>query len=104
VHRGWIFRDGRNVSVRRIELATETEPGSYVQRRLRLVLTDAEARRHEIEGELLHVAPLPNVRNGRATMVCEGLARYRYEGRTGHGIAEYLHQLDEHGQPLVPVE
>jgi hypothetical protein len=104
VHRGWVYRDGRNVSVRRLELETETEPGSYIQKKLRLTLTDAESRRHVIDGELLEVAPLPQSRNGRRTVVCEGLARFCYEGREGHGIAEYLHQLDEQGAPVVPVE
>ena len=26
------------------------------------------------------------------------------EGRTGDGISEYLHQLDDDGRPLVPIE
>jgi len=26
------------------------------------------------------------------------------QGRTGHGIAEYLHQLDADGRPVVPIE
>jgi hypothetical protein len=104
VQRGWIYRDGRNVSVRGLELRTETEPGSCIQKTLELTLTDAESRRHVIAGELLNVAPLPQSRNGRKTLVCEGLARFRYEGREGYGIAEYLHQIDGDGQPLVPVE
>ena len=104
VHRGWIHRDGRNVSVRHIDLRTETEPGGYLQRRLELTLTDAEGRRHVIQGELLQVAPLAQSRDGRRTVVCEGLARFRYEGREGYGIAEYLHQLDDAGQPIVTVE
>ena len=48
---------------------------------------------------------------GRAggTMVNEGLARWTYEDpaggtRTGYGICEYLHQLDDGGRPVVPVE
>jgi len=27
-----------------------------------------------------------------------------YEARTGYGIAEYLHQLDADGRPVVPIE
>jgi hypothetical protein len=43
------------------------------------------------------------------TMVNEGLSRFTYvdaDGteRTGHGICEYLHQLDDSGRPVVPVE
>jgi hypothetical protein len=41
---------------------------------------------------------------GRATIVNEGLATWTYEGRSGTGIAEYLHQLNEDGTPVVPIE
>ena len=41
---------------------------------------------------------------GHSTIVNEGLARWTYEGRTGYGIAEYLHQLDADGRPVVPIE
>jgi hypothetical protein len=37
------------------------------------------------------------------TVWLDGLARWSYEGREGYGIAEYLHQLDPQGRPLVPV-
>ena len=33
-----------------------------------------------------------------------GLARWSYEGRTGYGISEYLHQLDDAGRPVFPIE
>jgi len=36
--------------------------------------------------------------------VNEGLATWRYEGKRGYGIAEYLHQFDDAGNPLVPIE
>ena len=41
---------------------------------------------------------------GRCTLINEGLARFSCEGRVGHGIVEYLHQLDADGRPTVPVE
>ena len=37
------------------------------------------------------------------TIVNEGLARWTYEGRTGTGISEYLHQLDADAKPVVPI-
>jgi len=40
----------------------------------------------------------------RRTIVNEGLARWTGEGNRGYGIAEYLHQLDGAGRPLVPIE
>jgi hypothetical protein len=47
--------------------------------------------------------PLPSERDGKKTLVNEGLTRWSYEGRTGYGIAEYLNQLGADGKPLVPV-
>jgi hypothetical protein len=42
-------------------------------------------------------------------MVNEGLARWTLsdatgDDRTGYGICEYLHQLDDSGRPVVPVD
>jgi hypothetical protein len=37
------------------------------------------------------------------TIVNEGLAHWSYEGRTGTGISEYLHQLDADARPVVPI-
>ena len=63
-------------------------------------------RTYPLRGDVLRVADI-----GRAggTMVNEGLARWTYEDpdggdRTGYGICEYLHQLDDGGRPVVPVE
>jgi hypothetical protein len=66
--------------------------------------TDKMERVHELRGDLLRVAGLPSERDGKKTLVNEGLARWTYEGRTGTGIAEYLHQLDAQGRPLRPIE
>ena len=57
--------------------------------------TDKAGRVHELRGDLLRVAGVPHRIGERRTIVNEGLARWTYEGRTGFGIAEYLHQLDE---------
>jgi len=43
-------------------------------------------------------------RPATSTVVNEGLARWTYEGQTGYGIAEYLHQLDAESRPVVPIE
>ena len=66
--------------------------------------TDAAGRVHELVGECLRVAPVAHEVGGRRTILNEGLARWRCEGREGHGIAEYLHQLDAEGRPVVPIE
>ena len=73
---------------------------------MHLDVVDKVGRIYPLRGEVLRVADI-----GRAggTMVNEGLARWTYEDptgatQTGYGIAEYLHQLDDGGRPVVPVE
>ena len=69
-----------------------------------VVATDKSGRTHELEAEILRVEPgRAGVRPG-TTIVNEGLARWTYEGRTGTGISEYLHQLDDQARPVVPIE
>jgi hypothetical protein len=67
---------------------------------------DKRDRTYRLRGDVLRVADI-----GRAggTMVNEGLARWTYTEpggatRLGYGICEYLHQLDDSGRPVVPVE
>jgi hypothetical protein len=76
----------------------------WAQRVVHLRVTDKRDRVHELRGDLLRVMPLPSERDGKKTLVNEGLTRWSYEGRTGYGIAEYLNQLGADGKPLVPVD
>jgi len=57
-----------------------------------------------LRGEILRVHGMPRRTGDRLTVVNEGLARWDYEGRTGYGISEYLHQLGDDGRPLVSIE
>jgi hypothetical protein len=104
LHRGWVWRDGRAVSIRHWEVQTETAADGVTQRRVRLRITDKEDRAHDLDGAVLRVAAVPYERDGRRTLINEGLTRWTYEGRQGSGIAEYLHQLDAAGRPQVDVE
>ena len=56
-------------------------------------------RTHELRADILRVYGVPHKTGDRYTIVNEGLARWTYEGRTGYGISEYLHQLDDDGVP-----
>ena len=67
--------------------------------RLRLL----EVPQHDLEG-LLRVEPGTKGIRPNGTVVNEGLARWTYEGRTGYGISEYLHQFDGEGRPVVPID
>jgi hypothetical protein len=83
---------------------TELEPDGVTHKVTHVRATDKTGRVHELRGDLLRVAGVPHKVGERSTIVNEGLARWTYDGRTGYGIAEYLHQLDEQGRPLTAIE
>jgi hypothetical protein len=106
LHRGWVWDAGRATSVAEWQVRTELADDGVTQRVVHLDVVDKSGRTHRLRGDVLRVADI-----GRAggTMVNEGLARWSYEhedgsSRTGYGICEYLHQLNEAGRPVVPVE
>ncbi|MCZ7526470.1 MAG: hypothetical protein M5U14_08920 [Acidimicrobiia bacterium] len=102
LHRGWVWRDGRHSSIREWDVRTELAADGLTQRVSHVRATDKEDRVHELRGEVLRVVPIEHAHQG--SVLLEGLARWTYEGRTGYGIAEYLHRLDGSGRPVVPVE
>jgi hypothetical protein len=104
LHRGWVWRDGEATSIREWDVRTELEPDGVTHKVTHVRASDKSGRVHELRGDLLRVAGVPQKTGERTTIVNEGLARWTYEGRTGYGIAEYLHQLDEQGRPLVAIE
>lgn len=105
LHRGWVWREGTATSIREWRVRTELADDGLTHRVSHVTAIDKADRQHQLRGDLLRVAPVGYRRAGEvATVVNEGLARWTYEGRTGYGIAEYLHQLDEKGHPVVPIE
>jgi hypothetical protein len=104
LHRGWIWRDGEATSVQEWQVRTELAGDDLTQQVVHLTVHDKAGRTHELRGDLLRVAPLPRRGPNGVTLVNEGLARWTYDGRTGYGIAEYLHQLDEGGRPVVAID
>ncbi len=103
LHRGWVWRDGEHASITEWDVHTKLDDDGLTHRVTDVRATDKRGRVHELHGELLRVAPVRRGRAGNQTMLNEGLARWTYEGRTGYGIAEYLHQLDADGAPVVPI-
>lgn len=101
LHRGWVWKDGEAVSIREWDVTTEVADDGFTHERLRVVATDKRDRLHMLDGHVLRVAP---VRSGPGTLVNEGLTCWEYEGRSGYGIAEYLHQIGDDGKPVVAVE
>jgi hypothetical protein len=104
LHRGWVWRDGAAASIREWAVRTELAADGITHRVSHVRATDAGGRAHELRGDILRVAGVSHELGDRRTVLNEGLARWTYEGRTGHGISEYLHQVDAAGRPLVPIE
>jgi hypothetical protein len=104
LHRGWVWRDGDATSIRDWDVRTELDDDGLTHRVSHVRATDKRDRVHELRADVLRVWGFPQERDGRRTIVNEGLARWTYEGRTGYGIAEYLHQLDAENRPLYGVE
>jgi hypothetical protein len=104
LHRGWVWRDGKATSVSEWRLQTELADDELTQRSVQLSVLDKAGRCHELHGDVLRVVPLRRASGAGSTLVNEGLTRWTYEGRSGTGIAEYLHQLDGDGRPIVPIE
>ncbi len=105
LHRGWVWDGGRATSVAEWRLRTELADDGVTHKVVHLQVLDKDDRAYDLRGDVLRVAEI-----GRAggTMVNEGLARWTYEDpdgddRTGYGICEYLHQLDDSGKPIVAV-
>ena len=65
---------------------------------------DASRSRHRITAEIIHTAPLRSTANDMRILSCQSLAHFDWGGIEGHGIAEYLHRLDQDGKPLIPVD
>jgi hypothetical protein len=106
LHRGWVWDGTQATSVAEWRVGTELADDGVTHRVVHLEVVDKRGRTFPLRGDVLRVADI-----GRAggTMVNEGLARWTYEDprrgtRTGYGICEYLHQLDDGGRPIVPVE
>jgi len=106
LHRGWVWDGERAVSVAEWRVRTELADDGVTHQAVHLDVVDKKGCVYPLRGDVLRVADI-----GRAggTMVNEGLARWTYRDPdggelTGYGIGEYLHQLDEHGRPVVPVE
>ena len=102
LHRGWVWKDGEATSLSEWRIRTETRSDGVTQKTCFVTAVVMRGREHELRGYVLRVFP-GGARAGE-TVVNEGLARWAYEGRTGFGIAEYLHQFDAEGRPLVPIE
>jgi hypothetical protein len=93
VRGGFLHRGDRLVRLRHVEVDTDFVGDQHVHDRLRVRLLDADGAEHRVEGRVLSLIPLRNRRGGHTTRISEGLTEWRWEGRTGYGLSEYLDQL-----------
>jgi hypothetical protein len=102
LHRGWVYENGHATSVREWRLRTEVADDHVTQRVVHMEVEDKRGKVHELRGDVLRVADIGQ--NG-GTVVNEGLTKWTLleTGAVGYGVAEYLHQLDSDGRPVVPV-
>ena len=99
LHRGWVWTDGEHSSIREWKVTSELADDGVTHTATHVHATDKRGRVHELDADVFRVAPGPAGIRPDTTIVNEGLARWTYEGRTGYGISEYLHQLDEQRPP-----
>ncbi len=104
LHRGWVWHEGESTSVAEWKVRTELEDDGVTHKVTHLTVVDKRGRSHELRADILRVDPGPAGIRPNGTIVNEGLARWTYEGRTGYGISEYLHQLDADSRPVMPIE
>jgi hypothetical protein len=106
LHRGWVWDGTRAVSVAEWRVQTELEDDGVTHKVVHLNVLDKKGVSYPLRGDVLRVA---NIGQAGGTVVNEGLARWTFDDpdgppRTGYGICEYLHQLDDAGRPVVAVE
>ena len=104
LHRGWVWTDGEASSIKEWKVTSEVAADGVTHTATHVHATDKRGRVHQLDAEVLRVSPGPAGVKPNTTIVNEGLARWTYEGRTGYGISEYLHQLDGDARPVVPIE
>jgi hypothetical protein len=106
LHRGWVWDGGQATSVAEWRVRTDVAGDGVTHEVVHLDVVDKKDRTYALRGDVLRVA---DVGQAGGTLVNEGLARWTYTDpagteRSGYGIAEYLHQLDDAGRPVVPIE
>lgn len=90
---GFVHRGRELVLVKDVRLETDFAGPEGLHDRLRVVLACADGSELRVEGRVLSMIPLRNRRAGHVTRISEGMTEWTCEGRTGHGLSEYLDQV-----------
>jgi hypothetical protein len=90
---GFIHRGRQLILVRDLEIDTDVVGRERYHDRIRARLHGEDGRVLEVEGRVLSLIPLRHRRDAQVTRISEGMTEWRCEGRTGHGLSEYLDQV-----------
>jgi len=93
---GIMLENDRYVPFSDVRLKTDWDP-NYYQTALK-VNARTDKKEYEIEGRVLSLIPLRNRKKNKdgamlETRITEGMTEYRYQGRVGYGMSEYLDQI-----------
>lgn len=95
---GMVFENGAYTPIVDAELETSWTTDDAYHDTLRCVAKTAD-REIEITGTVKSLIPLRNRREGSVTRIGEGLTEFKWEGKTGYGLSEYLDQIED-GRPV----
>ena len=93
IRTGFLHRGRELTFLRDVEIETDWAEPAHVHEALRVRLHAADGEVLEVEGRVLSLIPLRNRKEGRVTRISEGMTEWRLDGRTGHGLSEYLDQI-----------
>ncbi len=100
---GVVYEHGAYRHLDSCEIDTDWEGADSYHREIRAVARAGDDT-YEIEGTVLNLIPLRNRRTSPegeqlVTRISEGMTEWRWNGRTGYGLSEYLDQIVD-GQPV----
>ncbi|MBU0492197.1 MAG: hypothetical protein KKA73_27810 [Chloroflexi bacterium] len=90
---GFVWRDGANHVVERLDIDTEYEADGVTQRRVNLRLHEADGRATEVTAAVITPAAIAFRDRAGLTIITEALSRFSCGDRVGYGITEYLRQV-----------
>jgi hypothetical protein len=90
---GFVWRDGANHVVRRLELDTEYELDGVTQKRVVIRFHEDGGHATEVTAETITPAVIAFRDKAGLTIITEALSRFTGGDRTGYGITEYLRQV-----------
>jgi len=100
---GVVYEHGAYRHLDSCEINTDWEGDDSYHREIRATARAGDDT-YEIEGTVLNLIPLRNRRTSPegeqlVTRISEGMTEWRWNGRTGYGLSEYLDQIVD-GQPV----